>query len=316
MDRIDAMRAFVRVVEGESFSSVAESLRVGQPTISKWIAGLERELGVQLIERTTRARRVTEAGHLFYMRAREILEGFEEVSAQLQARQPELRGRLRVSLPVVFGQRHVVPALDGFLRRHEVLELELVFNDRYVNLLEEGFDVAIRVGAPVDSTLRARTLATTPRLLVAAPAYLKAAPPLRRPADLADHACLLHTGLGVGASWGFTGAQTGEVESARVTARCVANHSEAILCLARQGHGVALLASWLVDEALRAGELVALLAGDLCEQGWRASPAPVQALMPPGAFTHPRVRALVDHLVEALSEDPLLNAQGAAPRQR
>ena len=292
MDRIDAIHAFVRLVEIQSFSEVAKEIRVTQSTVSKWLAALEEELGVQLIERTTRTQRVTEAGQVLYERGKRILESYQDVRSLLQEGAPEPSGRLRISVPVVFGQRHVVPHMPKLLQRFRALEVELVFNDRYVNLVEEGFDAAIRVGIPVDSTLRARKLGVTDRVLVAAPSYLERLGAPRAPRDLQDHECLLHTGLAFGERWTFR--HDGRSSSVRVHGRFSANHSDALLQMCRSGTGIALLAAWLVDADLRRGRLVSLLPGH------QPPNAPIQALFAPGRFVHARLRAFLDFVEDSL----------------
>ncbi len=293
MDRLEVMQAYVRLVELGSFSAVAAELRVQQSTISKWIAALEEELGATLVERTTRQRRVTEAGQLCYDRARELLAGYEDLQASISARGGgDLEGRLRVSVPVVFGRLFVLPLCAAFMERHRRLEVELIFDDRYVKLLEGGFDVAVRVGRPLDSSYRARQLAETDRVLVCAPGYLEGRRRPRRPSDLEAHECLRHSGLDTPAIWQFRRA--GKDQRATVRGRFAANNSEAVLELAREGLGVALLARWLVAPSLADGSLVALL------RGYRAPPAPIQALLPPSGHLHPRVRAFVEHLAEEL----------------
>ncbi|WP_437969485.1 LysR family transcriptional regulator [Sorangium sp. So ce260] len=291
MDRIDALKAFVRLVELGSFSAVGTELRVKQSTVSKWLAALEDELGAQLLERTTRSQRVTGAGHLFYERARDILAAYDDATAALQrGKDPE--GRIRVSVPVVFGRLHLVPHMARFLKRYADMEVELLFADRYVNLVEEGVDVAIRVGTPVDSSLRARTLAETARRLVASPGYVKqrGAPSTAR--ELEQHQCLIHTGLRAGDTWDL--ARGGKIVRVSVRGRFSANNSEALLAMAKSGLGVALLAAWLVDGDLAAGRLVELLPDHAAPR------APIQALFPPGRHVHPRVQAFVDFMAEAL----------------
>ncbi|MCH9684738.1 MAG: LysR family transcriptional regulator [Deltaproteobacteria bacterium] len=291
MDRLNAMHAFVRLVEVGTFSAVADELRVKQSTVSKWVAALEDELGVRLLERTTRSRRVTEPGTRFYQRARQILAAYDDITAQLQRDLPELQGRIRVSVPVVFGRLFIVPAVAKFLRRYPSMEIELMFSDRYINLVEDGFDVAIRVGRPIDSSLRSRRLGRTPRRLVASPGYVARAEPIRVPADLRDHPCLLHTGLSTGDVWAFE--HGGKTLRAPIRGRFSANNSEALLAMARGGLGIALLASWLVDAEVRAQRLVTLL------PEYEAPVAVIHALMPPGPHVHPRVRRFVDALAEA-----------------
>lgn len=290
MDRLDAMRAFVRLVELGSFTRVAAEMRVKQSTVSKWIGRLEDRLGARLVERTSRTRRITESGRLFYARARSILAAYDATEAELLARAPTLTGRLRVSAPVVFGQRHIVPLVPGFLEAHPGVELDLALDDRYVRLLEDGFDVAIRVGTPVDSSLRCRTLGRTARHVVAAPAYLARRSTPAAPGDLAAHDALLHSGV---AEWRFE--RGGRRHPAAVRARFTANSSEALRALAVAGHGLAMLATWLVADDLAAGRLVEVLAGFALPE------APIQALTPPGGPPHPRTVAFVAHVAEGLT---------------
>ena len=292
MDRIDALYAYVRAVELGSFSRVASEIRVKQSTVSKWIATLERQLGVQLIERVGRSQRITDAGSTLYRAAKEILDTLAAAEADVQNVACELRGRIRVSLPVVFGQRYIVPEVATFMRRHPSLELELVLDDRYVRLLDEGFDVAIRVGKPADSSLHARTLARAERRLVASREYVERYGTPDTPEDLKLHACVLHSGLDVASVWLFH--CDGAIHQAETKGRLSANNSEAVLTMVRAGLGIALLASWLVDADLASGELVRLL------PDYEPPSAPVQALTAPSRYMQPRVNAFIDFMKEAL----------------
>lgn len=290
MNDLNALRAFVRVVETGSFSAAARELRVEQSTVSKWVAALERDLDLSLIERTTRSQRLTEAGERLLGHARDVLGAYDDAMAQMREISPEPRGRIRVSVPVVFGQRYLLEPLRGFMARHRQVELEVVFTDRYVRLVEENLDVAVRVGVPVDSSDRAISLGGTGRKLVAAPGYVQAHGRPKRPADLKEHDCLTHTGFA--ATWTFRKA--GRSQRVGVRGRFAANHSETLLAMAVDGHGVAMLADWLVDEPLADGSLVPLL--ETCT----LPRAPIHALVPPTRHIAPRVRALLDHLQEQL----------------
>lgn len=290
MDRLEALQAFIRVVDTGSFTDVAEEMRVTQPTVSKWIQALEEEFSVPLLERTTRSHRVTDSGRVAYEQAKEILGRFDFLVSGLSEPKAALRGRIRLSVPVVFGRRHLVPLLARFLRQHQELELDLEMSDRYVSLVEDGFDCAVRVGIPLDSTLRSVPLGVTERQLVAAPSYLKSHGVPKKPQDLKQHECLLFRGSAP--VWSFE--KSGSKTRARVRGRVVANNTDALLELAREGQGLALLADWLISEDLKSGRLRATM------KSWKAPPAPIQALLPPGKYTSPRVRALLRYLQEQL----------------
>ncbi|MEL6347108.1 MAG: LysR substrate-binding domain-containing protein [Myxococcota bacterium] len=298
------MKAYVRVIELESFTRVAEELRVQQSTVSKWIASLEADLGVKLLDRTTRQQRATDAGRRFYDHARDVLGRYDAAVADVQQSAPQLTGRLRVSVPAVFGHRFILPHLPAFLEQYPRVELEVRFSDRYINLVEAGVDVAIRVGLPVESSFIGRRLAGTPRRLVASPGYLQGAPPLEEPADLRRHRCLRHPGRPQ-TIWTFRREGRG-AERVSVRGRFSADSSEALRVAAVAGQGVALLADWLVRDDLVAGRLVTRL------DGWSLPPAPIRAVTPPGRSQRPRVRALLSHLTgrwgTALGAHPMTTA--------
>lgn len=293
ISQLSALRAFTRLVELGSFTAVAEDLRVGQPSVSKWIAQLEDDLGVRLIDRTTRSQHVTEAGQRFYERTTHVLATFDDAVAEARQEDAILRGRIRMGLPVVLGRLFIVPLTTKFLRKHPELHLELVFGDRYVSLVEEGFDVSIRVGVPVDSTLRTHALVNGPRRVVASPGYLATHGTPAAPRDLERHECLVHTHAAARTIWDFE--QGGKRQRVSVRGRISANNSEATLAMARSGLGISMLASWLVDPDIRAGRLVPLL------ENHTPPPAPIRALTPPGRHVPPTVRALIEHLREGLA---------------
>lgn len=293
VDRLDALRLFSRLAEKGSFSAAARELKVKQSTASKWVAELESQLGAKLVERTTRSVRITEDGQRLLARAREVLATFDELRADFEQRAPAPRGQVRVSVPVVFGRLFVVPAVADFLKRYPEVSVDLVMNDRYVNLVEEGFDLAIRVGIPTDTSARGRKLAESRRLLVAAPGYLKSRGRPQRPDDLRKHECLVHGDGSAKVVWRF-GNEADKGFPIPIHGRFTANNSEAVALMARKGLGLALLADWLVADDIRRGRLVPLL------EGFDAPPAPVYALSPPGRFSAVAVRALGDHLADAI----------------
>ena len=237
---------------------------------------------------------MTEAGSRLLARAREVLAAFDAMTAEFQEESPEPYGRVRVSAPVVFGRLFVVPALADFLARFPRVSTELVMSDRYVNLVEEGFDFAIRVGVPADTSARGRKLAESRRLLVASPSYVKARGRPKTPADLREHQCLVHGDASGAGLWRF-GRDSGADVPVTVRGRFAANNSEAVLHMARSGLGITLLADWLVNGEVKSGRLVPLL------PHFVAPPAPVYALTPPGRFASATVRALTEHLALAIA---------------
>jgi DNA-binding transcriptional LysR family regulator len=273
------------------------------------VAELESELGTTLVERTTRSVRITESGQRLLVRARDILLAFDELSADFEQRAAAPYGHIRVSIPVVFGRLFVVPAIADFLKRYPRVSTELVINDRYVNLVEEGFDLAIRVGLPADSTARGRKIAESHRVLVGAPAYLKVHGKPRTPDDLRNHECLVHGDGRNAVTWRF-GKTPERGAPIRVRGRFAANNSEAVALMARKGLGLALVADWLVAEDVRRGRLVRLLTE------YAAPPAPVYALSPPGRFPSTTVRALSDHLAEGIGAQLRTSSPVGAPIQQ
>ena len=294
LNRLDSLRLFVRLVERGSFSAAARDLRIKQSTASKWVAELEEQLGVGLVERTTRSLRVTDAGRRLAERSTELLRALDDISAELSGTTfSEPMGRIRVSAPVVFGRMFVSPLMAKFLARYPKIEAEIVFGDRYVNLGEEGFDLAIRVGLPADTSARGRKLADSERVLVASRRYVEAYGAPRSPKDLERHACLVHGELGASAIWRFRRGSE-KASPVAVTGRVTTNNSEVALELARHGLGIALLADWSVARDLKRKTLVRLL------ETYQAPPAPVFALAAPGRFMAPPVRLLLDFLVASV----------------
>lgn len=301
MDRIDALRLFVRLAEQGSFSAAARDLKIKQSTASKWIAELERQLGSTLVERTTRALHLTDAGRHLQTRARDMLAAFDAMTEEVSASRQVPIGRVRVSAPVVFGRLFVAPLLVEFARKHPGIDLDIALTDRYVNLVDDGVDLAIRVGVPADTTARGTKLAESRRVLVASPAYVRARGRPTTPRSLTDHDCLVHGEVTAGAIWRF--ARDGERACpVSVRGRVTVNNSEIALEMARGGLGVALLADWLVERDLRRKRLVRLL------ENYEAPPAPVYLLTPPSPHTATAVRVLREALAATL---PARLAKGA-----
>ncbi len=312
MDRIDALRAFVRLVETGSFTQAAKDLDVGQPTVSKWVSALEADFGVTLCERTTRSRAITDAGRALYPRAKAIVDQFERAREAAGGEAVAVGGRLSVSVPVVFGRLYVSPLLPAFARAYPDVDLRVSYDDRYVDLVAEGIQVAIRVGAAKDSTFKGVTLGESPRRLVASPAYLAEHGRPRHPKDLAAHRCLRHSLVDNAAIWQFSRGR--QRINANVSGRFSSNHSETLRAMAVAGHGIALLADWLVRDDVQSGALRLVLTK------FRAPDAPLRLIFPPTGQHSAPARAFTTFLKEHLPAHLLrssarLKARSSASRQ-
>jgi DNA-binding transcriptional LysR family regulator len=298
-NRLQELTVFVRVGESGSFTRAAHDMNLSQPSVSRIIGELEGRLGVKLLLRTTRRLTLTAAGEKFLARARDVLADLDE--AEDAARGVDsLRGTLRVALPVVFGMREVIPRLPAFLALHPLLRMELRVSDAYQDLVAEGVDVAIRLGRLADSTFGARRLATLPRFVIAAPAYLKTHGIPRSPAELAKHDCIFGpNGLGR-ESWTFRRRNT--VISVDVTGRIYTDSGPALYASAVAGLGVAQASAAMCGTELRSGALVALL------PNYTLEPVDVHAVFPGGPRPSPKVRAFAEYLMTALDSGSLPSA--------
>jgi len=254
MDRLDELAIFVRIVEDGSLARAAGRLRRSPPAVTRALAALEARLGVRLIDRTTRRLAPTEAGRLLYDKARGLLGDYE--AATLGVREVPVRGLLRVAAPVQFGRRHVAPIAMAFLDAHADVEVELVLNDRNVDLIAESIDVAVRIGPLADSSLIARAVGEVRRLWVASPDYLRGRGTPRSPADFARHEAVLGT-FRTAQSWSF--AQARRSGTVRVAGRLRVDDVETRLQAVLDGRGIGQFLSYQVADALAAGRLVRLL---------------------------------------------------------
>jgi DNA-binding transcriptional LysR family regulator len=252
------MHAFRAVVELKSFMRAGERLGLSGSAVSKLVAALEHDLEAQLLQRTTRKLAVTEAGARFYESAVLVLDETEQALDRLHDRAGQPRGLLRVSVPSSFALCWLSPRLPEFLLRYPGLRVELSLNDRYVDLVAERFDCALRIGSALaDSSLVARRLGSVPRVLVAAPRYLKAAPPLRAPGDLLAHDALVHSPSSAGSEWPFL--VDGRAVSVQVTGRLTVDNSVLLRDTLLAGIGLALTPHFVVEDLLAGNLLMALL---------------------------------------------------------
>lgn len=295
MDRLDELAIFMRIVEEGSLARAAVRLRRSPPAVTRALAALEDRIGVRLIDRTTRRLAPTEAGRALYDRARSLTADYEVATAG--AREAPVRGLLRITAPVQFGRRHIAPVVARFLDEHDGVEVELMLNDRNIDLIDEGIDVALRIGPLADSTLAARRVGQVRRLWVASPAYLKRRGTPRTPGDLVGHEAILGTNR-LAAEWRFAGLRT----APRLMGRLRVDDVETRLRAARDGRGVAQLLSYQVADELAAGRLVRLL------QAWEGPPLPVHLLTKGRAHRAPKIDAFVDFAARRLKVLPVLAA--------
>ena len=254
MDRLDKLAIFVRIVEEGSLARAASRLRRSPPAVTRALAALEGRLGVRLIDRTTRRQAPTEAGRLLHERARGLLGDYD--AATLGVLEAPVRGRLRIAAPVQFGRRHVAPIAMAFLDEHADVEIELMLNDRNVDLIDDSIDVAVRIGPLADSGLTARRVGQLKRLWVASPAYLERHGVPQAPQDLDRHEAVLGTFRTAG-SWSFVRAR--RRGAVRVAGRLKVDDVETRLQAVLDGRGIGQFLSYQVADELAAGRLVRLL---------------------------------------------------------
>jgi DNA-binding transcriptional LysR family regulator len=252
------MEMFVRVVETGSFSKAALEFHTTQPTVTKQVAATEARLKVRLLNRNTRGVSLTEPGALYYEKCKNIVREAEEAESIVQLRQNQAQGLLRVGTSVAFGRRVVVPLALEYMRRHPQVQLDLSFEDRYVDLIAQGIDVAIRMGKLADSSLGARYLGTNPWAMVAAPGYLKKHGTPRRAQDLSAHVALIYSSV-VGDEFWRMHTPKGDPVTVPVSGRFRSNNLSAVLAAARDGLGIALMPRYVASESLASGKVLEVL---------------------------------------------------------
>ena len=296
IDGLADMAVFARVVEQETFSAAAADLGLSKSAVSKRVSRLEDRLGVRLLNRTTRRLSLTEAGTAFYQGCRQVVADAELAVQAVSRLAAAPRGTLRVNAPVSFGVLHLMPALPDLLARYPELRIDVTLNDRVVDLVEEGFDVGIRIAVLEDSSLVARRLAANRRIVAASPAYVAASAMPEAPEDLAAHDCLIYAYQAGGPVWQLQGP--GGRRSVRVKGKLEANNGDALLAAAVGGLGIVFLPSFICGDALRAGRLVRLL------PDWADEDSAVHAVYPAARNLSPKVRVFVDFLAERCAATP------------
>ena len=254
MDRLTGVQLFIRIVETGSFSKASADLGVTQPTATKHVAALEAKLGARLLNRNTRGISATDVGSLYYEKCKAIQRDLEEADNLASLLQSKVGGTLRISTSVAFGRRALTPLVLRFMREHPDINIDLSFDDRYVNLVEQGVDIALRMGRLADSSLGARYLGTNPWLVAASPGYLKRAGVPEAPADVSRHACLIYSSVQGDDRWQFTDAQ-GRGITVAVQGPLRTNNLSAVLDAACGGMGLAALPWYVAREAVADGSI-------------------------------------------------------------
>ncbi len=307
MDRLQAMHTFVRVVEAGSFSAVAREQNSTQSAVSKQVAALERELGAKLLSRTTRSLALTDDGERYFENVRRLVAEVAEAESELRRGEQQLKGWIRVAASVGYGRRVLMPLVTTFLAAHPDVKIDLKLNDGFIDLVEQGIDVAVRVGDLADSSLVARRIATTRRALLASRRYLKKLPrglkAPREPLDLLQHNCVVYTELATGNEWNFTATETanapaGTKQQVRAQGNLQTNSSEVIRLAVLADMGISFGPVWLFDEEIDSGEVVALL------PEWTAKPIPIHLVSPLQRRNTAKVKAFGDHVTAGLTKTP------------
>jgi len=291
VDRLDELTALVAILEAGSLAAAGRKLRRSPPAMTRLLASLEERVGSRLIERTSRRLTATEAGRRLGEQARQVLARYGD--AVRETAPGEVRGVLRITAPLVFGRRHVTPVVSSFLEAHPQMRVELVLDDGTLDLIEEGLDLAVRIGRLGDSSLVARRVGEVRRLLVASPAYVARRGAPRSPADLAGHDVIFTSGRAGPLEWRFR--RSGRDVAVRPTPRLIVNEVDAMLIAVRAGHGIGRPLSYQVADDLAAHSLLRLL------PEWEPQPLPVQLVTPSARHLAPKTRAFLDHAARSLA---------------
>ncbi len=298
MDRLDELGLFLAIADAGSLAAAARRTRRSPPAVTRILADLERKLGVRLVERTTRRLALTDAGRRLAEHARRLLPEYEDAVRDAAGEAAAPRGRLRVSAPLVFGQRHLAPIVMGYLDAYPEVSVELSLADRMVDLIDEGIDVALRISRLRDSSLVARQVGEVGQYVVASPAYLKRRGTPTRPEQLAEHDIVMFAS-GLGTDWRFA-MPGGRDRQMRLAARFQVDRAEVAVTAACEGRGVLRTLSYQVARDIAAGRLVRLL------EDFELPPIPVQLVMPSARLMAPRLRAFLDFAVPRLAALPEL----------
>jgi DNA-binding transcriptional LysR family regulator len=291
MDKFIEMQAFVAVADAGSFVRAAEALDVSKAAISRYVADLEARLGVRLLHRTTRKLSLTPEGEVFQARCRELLGGVDEAEGEITASSGEASGLLRINVPFTFGLLHLAPLWVEFMAQHPKVRLDVTLADRVIDIVEEGFDLAVRIARLPDSSLVSRPLTSTRMVLCASPGYLRKHGAPSHPSELAGHDVMAYSLFSMGDQWDFKGRES--TATVKVTPRMRTNSGDTCRVAALRDQGIVLQPSFLVGPDLVAGTLVEVM------PAWRSIELGVYAVYPSRKFVSPKVRLMIEFLVNA-----------------
>lgn len=298
MDRLAMLEVFVAVAERGSFSKAADALGMSNSAVSKHVAALEDRLGARLLNRTTRRVSLTDVGQAYCERARAVLADIEGADAAASSQQEDARGLLKMSVPFSFALKHLAPVVTDFMARHPRVEVDMVLNDRFVDIVDEGFDLALRIGQLADSSLKARRIAPVRRLLAASPGFLDAVGRPGTPDDLSTEHILRYS-ISDGYIELARESAPGEVVTrVRSNGRLRINNGDMIREAMRGGLGIASLPTFIIGDDLKSGALERVL------PDWCSPPIALHAVYPPGKALSAKVRLMIDHLAASFGPVP------------
>jgi len=292
MDKFLEMKTFAAVVDAGSFVQAADALAISKPTVSRYVADLEQRLGVRLLQRTTRKLSLTEEGRAFYGRCKAVLADVEVAETEITSKAVTVKGLIKVNVPVSFGLLELAPLWPGFMARYPDVELDITLADRVVDLVEEGYDLAVRIARLPNSSLVSRKLASTRMVLCASPGYLRKHGKPKHPSDLTQHAVLSYSLLATGDQWEFDGPDGPVAVTVKPIMRT--NSGDTCIAAARKHRGIVFQPSFMVSADLQSGALVELM------PQYRSMEFGIYAVYPTRQHVSPKVRAMIDFLVKEM----------------
>jgi len=292
MDVLFSMTVFRRVAETGNFSEVAREMEISQPTVSKYVASLEKHLNIKLFNRSTRHLSLTEVGKQYYDRCIHILDELQETESLIQNQKSLPVGTLRINTPVTFGELCIVPHLWQFMNNYPELKIDMIMDDHYVDLVKTGVDLAIRVGPMTDSGLVARKIGDSPRVAIASPAYLTEHGEPESLQELKNHDCIVYTLLTTRNEWHFIGAKG--IETIRVNGRFSVNNPRTICEAVINGQGIAITPLWLSSDYIKSGQVKVIL------NNYQPTALDIHAVFPSRRYVPAKVRCFIEYLSDCL----------------